>query len=78
MDQKTPVLSIERRGFYLATSECKYVTDVPLAPCKRCPHMPCSKTPPGRPVTRFYATARVAFPSGPRGRHPRAGDFGAQ
>ena len=47
-------------------------------PCKRCPHMPGSKTPPGRPVTRIYATARVAFPSGPRGRHPRAGDFGAQ
>ena len=47
-------------------------------PCKRCPHMPGSKTPPGRSVTRIYATARVAFPSGPCGRHPRAGDFGAQ
>jgi hypothetical protein len=25
------VLSIERWGFYLAISECKYVTDVPLS-----------------------------------------------
>jgi hypothetical protein len=31
-NQETPMLSIERRGFYLAIYECKYVTDVPLAP----------------------------------------------
>jgi hypothetical protein len=30
-NQETPMLSIERRGFYLAIYECKYVTDVPLA-----------------------------------------------
>ena len=29
-NQKTPVLSIERRGFYLAISECKYVTGVAM------------------------------------------------
>ena len=30
MGQKTQVLRIETRGFYLAISECKYVTDVAL------------------------------------------------
>jgi hypothetical protein len=30
MGSKNPELSIERRVFYLAISECKYVTDVAL------------------------------------------------
>ena len=48
-------------------------------PCKRCPHMPGSMTPPGRSATRHLTLQHMLpFPIAPRGRHPRTGDFGAQ
>ena len=77
-DFREPFMPVVRNFSFTGRSLSRENSRISRFPCKRCPHMPGSKTPPGRPVTRIYATARVAFPSGPRGRHPRAGDFGAQ